>query len=142
MVAGSFDHMVAHACLGDWSSSCIRRIVGVNNPYASDLRGWCRRFFADVDGRLGFVPGNLLHLWHGQMSNRRYVERAKQLVGFGFDPKVDLEIGASGAWEWASEKPELHAWAVEYFAQRNEDEVPAAGVVASDTAGPVAIRPR
>lgn len=136
MVAGSFDHMLPHACLGDWSSSCIRRIVGVNNPYASDLRAWCRRFHTDVRGSLGFVPGNLLHLWHGRMSNRRYVERAKQLVGFGFDPKVDLIVGDTGAWEWASDKPELHAWAIEYFSQRDEDEIPEDAVIAADMKGP------
>jgi hypothetical protein len=34
---------------------------------------------------------------------------------------VDLAVGPSGAWEWASCKPELHRWAADYFRLRNED---------------------
>ncbi|MBI5509391.1 MAG: hypothetical protein HY903_11625 [Deltaproteobacteria bacterium] len=122
MVACCADHIIAHAALGDWSSACFRRLAGVNNPYATDIRAWCRRFYADVQGNLGVVHANLLHLWHGSMARRRYVECAKQLLGFAYDPKTDLRLGAAGTWEWASAKPELHAWVKEYFAQRNEDD--------------------
>ncbi|HSI05611.1 MAG: hypothetical protein ACAI38_10195 [Myxococcota bacterium] len=122
MILGSADHVMAHAALGDWTSQCIRVTAGVNNPYAADIRAWGRRFHEDVKGALGFVPGDLLHLWHGSAANRRYVERTKQLVALGYDPKTDLRVGDSGAWEWASDKPELHAWVVDYFSQRREDE--------------------
>ncbi len=122
MILGSADHVMAHASLGDWTSACMRVTAGVNNPYAADMRAWGRRFYDDVNGAMGFVPGDVLHLWHGSAANRRYVERTKQLVTLGYDPKTDLRRGESGAWEWASNKPELHAWVIDYFAGRQEDE--------------------
>ncbi|MBI5509392.1 MAG: hypothetical protein HY903_11630 [Deltaproteobacteria bacterium] len=122
MILGSADHVMGHAVLGDWTSGCIRTTAGVNNPCAADLRAWGRRFYADAKGSLGFAAGSLLHLWHGKAVNRRYVERTKKLVGFGFDPKTDLRIGESGAWEWASPKPELHTWVEAYFRDRQEDD--------------------
>ncbi len=122
MVACCADHIIAHAVLGDWSSACFRRLAGVNNPYASDIRAWCRRFHEDAQNKLGVTQGYLMHLWHGSMTRRKYVECAQTLIGFGYDPKVDVRIGPSGAWEWASDKPELHAWVRGYFAQRDEDD--------------------
>ncbi len=122
MILGSADHVMAHAALGDWTSQCIRITAGVNNPYAADIRAWSRRFFEDAKGAMGFVSGELLHLWHGRTADRRYVERTKQLVALGYDPKTDLRVGDSGAWEWATEKPELHAWVVDYFNGRREDD--------------------
>jgi hypothetical protein len=60
-------------------------------------------------------------LWHGTIENRRYAQRNKELYRLGFDPKNDIRISSTGAWEWASEKPELHAWARRYFVERDED---------------------
>jgi hypothetical protein len=70
------------------------------------------------------VPGTVLHLWHGEVGHRRYVRRNQELAGFGFDPATDLRVGASGCWEWSSDKPGLHQWAREYFGQRLEDGEP------------------
>jgi hypothetical protein len=56
------------------------------------------------------------------MENRRYSQRNKELVELAFDPKQDIRISDTGCWEWASDKPELHAWARRYFVERREDE--------------------
>jgi hypothetical protein len=88
---------------------------------------WAEPFYDDVQGRIGYVPGNILHIWHGRWRDRDYTNRHAKLREFGFDPQTDLRLGENGCWEWASDKPDLHAWAMSYFARRNEDGVPADG---------------
>lgn len=125
-IAGSGDHMMAHAFSGDWDSTCVDRIVGSpRSPTCAAHRryfeAWCRRIYPRVRARVGAVSGTVLHLWHGETADRRYVLRNRELMGYAFDPERDLRIGAGGAWEWASDKPELHAWARRYFEARRED---------------------
>jgi hypothetical protein len=99
------------------------RILGPASasPLRAHFVDWCKRLYADVRARVAVVPGALLHLWHGEMEHRRYVLRNQQLAAFNFDPKVDIRLSPSGCWEWASDKPELHRWAREYYPSRKED---------------------
>jgi hypothetical protein len=122
LIAGSADHLMAHAFAGDLNSKCIVRTLGTGGRHLAHFRKWARRVHADVEGRLAYVPGQLLHLWHGTIAKRRYAERNRELRAFGFDPAVDLRIADNGCWAWASEKPELHAWSRRYFADREEDD--------------------
>jgi hypothetical protein len=126
-IAGSGDHMMAHAFCGDWEGPCIGRILGPRGAHRRFFEDWSRRLYQDVRAQVGFVPGKLLHLWHGEIADRRYVLRNRELAAFGFDPSHDVRIGSDGCWEWASDKPSLHAWARAYFAARREDDEPAAG---------------
>lgn len=121
-IAGSGDHMMAHGFLGDSESPCIARIVGKRGPHVAHFRDWVCRVDDVVGGRMGVVPGRLLHLWHGTIENRRYVQRNQELLALGFDPATDVRIGETGCWEWASDKPDLHGWARRYFVERREDE--------------------
>jgi hypothetical protein len=120
-ISGSGDHMMAHAFCGDWSSPCIDRILGAGTAHRAHFTSWCRNLYKDVRARVGVAPGSLLHLWHGDMEHRRYVLRNRELASFDFDPQRDLRVGESGAWEWNSNKPALHEWAVSYYASRKED---------------------
>jgi len=121
-IGGSADHMMAHAFAADLGSRCIHRMVGNGGRHLAHFRRWARRVDEVVRGRLTFAPGRLLHLWHGTLGNRRYADRNKELRAHAFDPNVDIRVGATGCWEWASEKPDLHAWSRRYFAERREDD--------------------
>lgn len=120
-IAGSGDHMMAHAFAGDWESSCIARILGNPAGHRGHFAAWCKKIYPLVRGRVGCVPGTLLHLWHGDVADRKYVDRNRELAAFGFDPAVDLKPDAGGAWAWGSRKPRLHRWAAAYFGTRKED---------------------
>jgi hypothetical protein len=121
-IAGSGDHMMAHAFAGDSESACISRMVGRGGRHLAHFRRWSRRLHEDVGGRLSFTPGRLLSLWHGTIENRRYSDRNKELAHLEFDPKEDICISETGCWEWASDKPALHEWARRYFVERKEDD--------------------
>jgi hypothetical protein len=121
-IAGSGDHMMAHAFCGDWESPCIRRILGPRGAHLRFFRAWSKRLYGDVRARVRSVPGRILHFWHGETANRRYVLRNRELAGFDFDPALDVRVDDAGCWAWSSEKPQLHAWATDYFRQRREDD--------------------
>lgn len=125
-IAGSGDHLMAHAFAADWESRCVARILGRGGQHLAHFRRWSRKLHADVCGQLAYAPGRIFSLWHGTIENRRYVQRNRELFEMAFDPKEDIRISETGCWEWASEKPELHAWARRYFVERREDEDPSA----------------
>ena len=97
-------------------------MVGNGGRHLAHFRRWTRKLHEEVRGRLSFTPGRLLHLWHGTIENRRYAQRNKELRELAFDPDTDIRIGNTGCWEWASERPDLHAWARRYFEERKEDD--------------------
>jgi hypothetical protein len=103
----------------------LQRLPGIQQDirhFGQHFLAWAVPFGADVGGRLGWVPGSVLHLWHGDsITNRQHGEGWVQMHTQGFDPAVDVRIGPSGCLEWASDKPALHQWEEDFFALRRED---------------------
>lgn len=85
---------------------------------------WAAGFHADVKGRVAALPGEMLHLWHGELTDRRYGRRHVDLEPHCFDPNLDIGLGADGAWRWTSDKPGLRALLCDYFRSRLEDGRP------------------
>ncbi len=86
-------------------------------------RGWAHDFHSEVRGRWSFVPGEIAHLWHGNMARRKHRRRYVEFAEFQFDPYEDLALDEHGAWRWNSEKPAMHQYIREYIAGRKEDEL-------------------
>ena len=120
-IAGSADHMMAHAVCGDWTGLCIQRTLGMDTPHLRHFQVWAEKVHKEISGRLACVDGVALHLWHGEYSDRRYVDRHNELIGFRFDPFSDICLDDSGCWKWNSDKVDLHRWALRYFSRRKED---------------------
>ena len=128
-LAGSADHLMAHAFAGGMSDSpCVTPTVGKTTAYARHFWSWAERARDLVAGRIGYVPGTVLHLWHGAIVNRRYGIVDQQLRILAFDPERHLRVGDSGLIEWSEEAPAaLREWAEYNFSHRREDgEDPAA----------------
>ena len=121
MIAGSGDHVMAHAFAGDFSSRCVRRILGDNERHIAHFQAWARSVYPSVRGRMAALEGRVLHLWHGATENRRYVERNRELAAFQFDPGKDLVRDGNGLWSWRRKRRRLTDWATQYFAHRRED---------------------
>jgi hypothetical protein len=120
-LSGCGDHLMAHALVGDLESRCVLRALGGGGPQLRRLRRWAAEAASVAGKEVGHVPGSVWHLWHGDLADRRYDQRAHELAALGFDPDTDLRHGPDGCWEWATEKPDLHKWARNYFAGRAED---------------------
>jgi hypothetical protein len=77
--------------------------------------------YKDVKGKVSYVQGTVLHLWHGEIANRKYAEREKKLELLKYDPYKDLKKSKNGPWEWNTRNKELKEFTQSYFVQRKED---------------------
>jgi hypothetical protein len=50
-----------------------------------------------------------------------HIERLDLLRNEKFNPDQDIATGPDGIWEWATDKPALHAAVRNYFDERQED---------------------
>jgi hypothetical protein len=118
-ILGNGDAILAD-CLFD-SFGIYHYTSMLNAAMADDMNEWRRRTFDGGPFRVGYLPVEIHHLWHGSFDNRRYTARDEILLRHDFDPRADL-ILAGDVYEWASEKPELHAEVADYFSLRREDD--------------------
>lgn len=121
-VSGSADHFMAHAIFGHYGF-CIENALKHDPAQIEHLKEWGQRFYAKVQGRLGVVPGQIRHLWHGDAVNRRYFLRMHEITDLGFNPYSDLLALPGQPLEWSPDmnKPELETYFTNYFDQRRED---------------------
>ncbi len=124
-IAGSADHYMAHAAVGDVASACCERMMYKRPRLIEHFRRWAAGFHASVQGRIGTVPGEVLHLWHGELANRRYSLRHLEFSKFAFDPHTDLVALPGRPFELrpGDGKDALEAWFRSFFEQRHEDGV-------------------
>ena len=92
-------------------------------PQARHYTQWAEAFWKSIQGRISYVEGDLLHLWHGELINRRYRERIRGLRDFHFDPDADLARTPEGAWRWNSAKPAMHTYVREQIRQTQIDTI-------------------
>jgi hypothetical protein len=90
-------------------------------------RDWANLNYNQVRGSLAWVPGDVVHLYHGSRKNRQYVERYRIFHDHAYDPVHDVEIdSATGLLQWSNaareRKPDLVRRVAEYFERRREDE--------------------
>lgn len=120
MILGGGDRLFAYACLGKIEDAIS--IARLDNARAEHYRRWAEPFFDTVNGQVGVIDGQLLHLWHGSISDRQYILRHKALNKIQFDLYRDIELDESGAWKWTpSASQELKQLVTSYFAARSED---------------------
>jgi len=119
MIMGSGDKVMASAAFGhvDGPVSAYK----LNPRQARHYLEWAAPFVDSVSGRVGFVDHSVFHLWHGDLAKRRYHDRYNGFSRFDFDPYKDISLTASGCWGWSSDKPDLHRYVRQYFAERGED---------------------
>lgn len=115
---GAGDHHMAMALIGRVRDSMP---AGVNPGYAAPLQRWEENATRFVAGNIGYVPGTIEHLWHGQKTLRKYVSRWRVLLDNDFDPASDLKRNSFGLYELALNKPALRRDINAYFGARDED---------------------
>lgn len=97
-VLGSGDRHMACGWVGKIEESVNRM---VSTPYVEKLRAWQEQAERYVRRDIGYVPGNILHYWHGPKKARGYQDRWKILVDTKFDPDRDLKTDAYGLYQFA-----------------------------------------
>ncbi len=89
---GGADHILAHAAAGQEPHECIVKSFTAN---LDEVLDWSKKFHAATNGELGYAPGYLFHIWHGELAARQYLKRVKEFTG----PSRSFVKGANGLYE-------------------------------------------
>ena len=76
-LVGGADHIIAHAAVNQIPSDCLDKSFTAD---LNEIYEWSRRFAAAARGRLAYVPGDLYHLWHGDLKRRDYLNRIREFT--------------------------------------------------------------
>ena len=122
-IIGSGDHYIAHAIFGDFRGFCIKLSTCESPDLLDHFQDWASALYDDVQGQVAAVSGEVMHLWHGDLDNRQYLKRHRDVAKLGFNPYEDLIAAPGKPLEWnpATGKQDLWDYFDEYFASRLED---------------------
>lgn len=73
---GGADHIIAHAAAGHIPHRCIEKSFTED---ITEVTFWSRRF-QRVIKNIGYVKGDLYHIWHGDIKKRDYLQRIKDFT--------------------------------------------------------------
>ena len=99
----------------------LTRRMRLNETEVAHFREWADPFRRTVGDAIGYLDGDIFHLWHGSLENRRWYARYEPMPRFRFNPYEDIALTENGLWRWNSDKPDLHGYVREHFARRRED---------------------
>lgn len=79
-----------------------------NEAMRQHYQDWANRLRHACGGQSGYADLSLRHLWHGSLESRHYRDRHAIPLRHDFNPWEDICLSESGAWQWNSDKPQLH----------------------------------
>lgn len=77
---GGADHIIAHAAVNQIPHKCITKAFTED---IDTVLEWSKKFYNSTRGKLGYVKGDLYHIWHGDTNKRNYLKRVQE-----FTPKA------------------------------------------------------
>lgn len=119
-ILGAGDHHMAHALIGQVHHSYPGNI---HAHYKLMLHDWQERAEKYLKRDIGYVPGTIVHHWHGKKKDRKYIERWDILTKNDFDPVIDIKKDWQGLYQLDTNKVKLRDGIRAYFRQRNEDSI-------------------
>jgi predicted glycosyltransferase involved in capsule biosynthesis len=116
-IVGAGDLYMASSIFGKMNS--LIEYHAVNRPRSDSYLKWARPFHRTVANKVGYISGEIYHLWHGDTKNRNYKDRFKILANF--NPQADVYIGDNGVWHWTKPNTTLAEQLRAHFLNRRED---------------------
>ena len=119
-ITGASDVAWSAANYGDWDLPHLRQ----HWPPAmiADVLAYMRRVNPLITS-IGHVASQGVHLYHGRIAHRQYVQRHRVLEETQFDPQRHLDYSKNGTLRWSAEAPGALKRAVcDYMHGRREDE--------------------
>lgn len=111
-LVGGADHIIAHAAVGDTRSSCIVKAF-TDEDVLQEIVDWGRKFYRIVQGDVGFVRGDLYHLWHGDIQKRDYLNRIRNFVSESKSISSKDENGL-----YVVDNASISTYVLDYFSSR------------------------
>ena len=112
-ILGSGDRHMAMAWIGRVLDSCPGNIHMSYKVMLMEYQYQCQNF------KVSYVPGTILHHWHGRFEDRKYKERWNVLVQHAFNPIEDITMSLRLTPSGKRMEKDLKA----YFEGRREDSV-------------------
>ena len=124
---GSGDYHMATAWVGRDDYTMKTKL---HPDYIRLLKLWRERAARVVEGSIGWVPGTILHGWHGAKIKRGYRSRIDVLADYQFSPIADVCMDEHGLYQLAithtRRGQRLRDNMARYFRDRDEDGCPPA----------------
>ncbi len=97
-----------------------RRLVATlpsrpNAALADGFMAWARQWVDDSSGQVGYVEGDLLHLWHEPERRRAVGETRRWLDRNCIDRTTDIAVNEQGVWIWTTRRRNLQEWSAQLF---------------------------
>jgi glycosyltransferase involved in cell wall biosynthesis len=112
-ILGSGDRHMAMAWIGRVLDSCPGTVHMSYKVMLMEYQYKCKNF------SISYVPGTILHHWHGRFEDRKYKERWNVLVQHAFNPIEDITMSLNLTPAGKRMEQDLKA----YFEGRREDSV-------------------
>jgi hypothetical protein len=125
-ILGSGDWYMAQALIGALGDHTKMRDTKANMPFYRKILRWQALAERWIKKDVGFVPGTVLHDFHGSKKFRRYIDRDEILLRNKFDPDTDIKPDSQGLYQletWEPRQIKLRDQIRAYFASRNEDSI-------------------
>jgi len=104
-ITGNGDAWMTHAFYKEYDTAMTR---AASLMLRQSVLQWCERVADLTGGQVAVVPGDVLHLFHGPLSERGYWDRFLIQQKHNYDPGSDIKIADNGAWQWNSVKADFH----------------------------------
>ena len=114
MIVGGADAFMAYASFGYHYEAEL-----YSKKMNEDKEKYLENVMNTINGRINYVSGMILHLWHGDRSNRNHLGRQTILKKHNFDPESDLKLNETGCWEI---RKEIGKEIERYFDSRKEED--------------------
>lgn len=125
-ILGAGDHHMAQALIGRTGEDYIVP-KNLSPGYLKALLAWQERAERYIRRDVGYVPGTILHSWHGKKKDRRYTDRWKILTENEYDPFRDIDRDYQGLYQLYDagdiRSVKLRDQIRAYFRSRAEDSI-------------------
>lgn len=118
-ILGSGDHHMALALVNKVACSYPSNIHPSYKEQLHQFQERCRQ----KSLKLGYVPGSIVHYWHGRLQDRKYRERWQILVENNYSPMNDIYYAKSGAIQLTTTGKRFAKDITQYFVDRKEDNM-------------------
>jgi hypothetical protein len=118
-ITGGGDTIFVHSVIRH-KNKCLEKEKTFTEPYSLNykysLDEYMNRFPKNL--KFGCISGMIFHLWHGDLSNRKYHIRKKILHEHSFDPYRDLTITSNGLLSLRNKN--IEEGLISYFKERGD----------------------
>ena len=122
-ILGAGDHHMALCLIGEGKRSIPND--DISPAYVKMVLDWEKNAVFALRKNIGYVPGTIMHYWHGAKVNRNYQGRWDIIKKWNYDPVSDLSKDSFGLYRlnmnYGERSIGLRNGIRQYFRSRNED---------------------